>query len=782
MLTVFLKAGAQTEQIYVSVAGSDQNKGTFQNPLKTLENAITRAEKLKGKKVNIFLKKGTYYLGNTIKIYANRLRCSSLSVSALNNQKVILSAGRALKLRWEKFKGGIYKAKVPAGIQFERLFINDKAQTMARYPNYSDTARVYHGTSADAISPERIKRWKDPVGGYIHALHRSEWGSFDYLITGVNRDGSLNYVGGWQNNRPSPMNEQYRFVEDIFEELDAPGEWFLDKRQNVLYYYPVKGLNVKRAKIVVSHLKNTVEVLGKMEEPAKNVTLSRLVFTCNERTFMDTREPLVRSDWSIYRGGAVLFDGTENCNIKDCKFEGLGGNAILFSNYNKRDTVIGCLVDHIGASAVCFVGDPKAVRSPLFKYEATQSYTAMDKTPGPLTNNYPQECVVTDNLFHDLGEIEKQATGVQITLSSGITVSHNSIYNLPRAGININDGCWGGHILAYNDVFNTVLETGDHGAFNSWGRDRYWSADRSYMDSLVKKHPQLVLLDAQKTNQIHDNRFRCDHGWDIDLDDGSSNYHIYNNVCLNGGIKLREGFYRIVDNNILINNTFHPHVWFKKSGDEFEHNIVMKSYQPVAIKDWGSKVDSNFFSDTAALIAAHKNGTDQHSVAGKLVFADDVSGNYTVTPGSDPFLSGFKNIPMNEFGVQKPELKKLAQQPKISPMISASLSDLATKGDERFFLGGKIKSVIGQDERSAYGLPSAHGVIIISAGNDSLAAKGLQSGDVITGINNIVINTVGELVYNITSLTCAKIKTFTIYRNQKILNITITRPKTGSGN
>ena len=35
------------------------------------------------------------------------------------------------------------------------------------------------------------------------------------------------------------------------------------------------------------------------------------------------------------------------------------------------------------------------------------------------------------------------------------------------------------------------------------------------------------------------NRWRCDHGWDVDLDGGSTNYHIYGNLCLNGGQKLR---------------------------------------------------------------------------------------------------------------------------------------------------------------------------------------------------------------------------------------------------
>ncbi|PJF32922.1 MAG: peptide-binding protein, partial [Phototrophicales bacterium] len=111
-------------------------------------------------------------------------------------------------------------------------------------------------------------------------------------------------------------------------------------------------------------------------------------------------------------------------------------------------------------------------------------------------------------------------------------------------------------------VFNTVLETSDHGSFNSWGRDRFWLPNRKRMDSLTMANPQMPLWDAIHTTIIRNNRFRCDHGWDIDLDDGSTNYHIYNNLCLNGGIKLREGFYRVVENNIMVNNSFHPHVWF----------------------------------------------------------------------------------------------------------------------------------------------------------------------------------------------------------------------------
>ena len=48
------------------------------------------------------------------------------------------------------------------------------------------------------------------------------------------------------------------------------------------------------------------------------------------------------------------------------------------------------------------------------------------------------------------------------------------------------------------------------------GRDRFWSPDRKYMDSITTAHPELILLDAQQTTIIRNNRFRCDHGWDID--------------------------------------------------------------------------------------------------------------------------------------------------------------------------------------------------------------------------------------------------------------------------
>jgi hypothetical protein len=96
-----------------------------------------------------------------------------------------------------------------------------------------------------------------------------------------------------------------------------------------------------------------------------------------------------------------------------------------------------------------------------------------------------------------------------------------------------------------------------------------------------------------------------DHGWDVDLDDGSTNYHIYNNLFLNGGLKLREGFYRIVENNIMVNNSFHPHVWYGNSRDTFRHNIVFTLYRPIRVNQpWGRECDFNLLHTPGKLDAA----------------------------------------------------------------------------------------------------------------------------------------------------------------------------------
>ena len=193
-------------------------------------------------------------------------------------------------------------------------------------------------------------------------------------------------------------------------------------------------------------------------------------------------------------------------------------------------------------------------------------------------------------------------------MAQNITVRHCSIYDVPRAGINIGDGCWGGHVIEDCDIFDTVLETGDHGSFNSWGRDRYWNPDVRLVDKEVAANPELPLLDVVRPIILRHNRWRCDHGWDMDLDDGSSRLRDLQQPMFERRPQVaRRLSTASVTNNVIINNSLHPHVWFENSGDVFVRNIVMGAYRPAAmnVAKWGQEVDHNLFVTGVVLDAGH---------------------------------------------------------------------------------------------------------------------------------------------------------------------------------
>lgn len=773
LLILFITSSCQNDlSYYISPSGDDSFSGTKDKPFATIQKALEISRVNKNKKITIYLQEGIYYQENPVVFTPEdgRNKQASLTIRPYNNEKVTISGAKKLPaIQWEVYKDKIMKAAVPGGILFDQLFVNGQLQHMARYPDYDPDAVHYNGIAADAIAPERVSKWSNPAGGYVHASHRHEWGGYHWIIKSKNDTNELELEGGWQNNRLMGMHPERRFVENIFEELDAPGEWFFDKHTQTLYFYPPKDMDLMTATLETPQIECLFEFRGSESAPVENIRIEGLELAHTLRTFMETREQLLRSDWAIYRMGTILMEGAMHCSITNCFFNTVGGNAVFFSNYNRHNEISGCHIAGAGANGICFVGDPKAVRSPSFEYNEFVPVEELDTEAGPKTNNYPAECLVYDNLMYRLGSVEKQVAGVQISMAQDITISHNTIYDIPRAGINISEGTWGGHIIEYNEVFNTVLETGDHGSFNSWGRDRYWHPDYATLTEITQNHPELILLDAVKTTIIRNNRFRCDHGWDIDLDDGSSNYHIYNNVCLNGGLKLREGFHRIVENNIMINNSFHPHVWFPNSGDVFVRNIVSTGYYPIRVNDWGKEVDYNVFPDKIALDKAQENGTDQHSVYGDVQYIDPKRGDFRVKDGSVALSVGFKNFDMDKFGVVSPELKKQAKQVPIPELIQLG----GNEEDTQEVLGMKVKNITTLGERSAAGLSDASGVWIVEVMEGSPVSGILQSNDVIVKINHIPVKNIREMKE---AFIRVKNKTFiTISRNQQEQEFVINR-------
>jgi hypothetical protein len=777
--------GVASADIYVSPTGDDANPGTKALPLRTLAAAQTaaRAHEKHGKQALVvgFLP-GTYYVAKTVVFSAEDSGTKEAPVTFTGFGAATLSGGVSLKLTWSAYKNAILQASVPAAVSagrsFDVLFLNGQRQIMARYPNYdpSKLTTPFQGVANDYQS--RPSKWAKPPTAevYAHCMHSSNWGSQHYVMNGVS-GASLDLSKPLCNGRASGPNGS-GFVENVLDELDAPGEWYFDKAQGTLYFYPPAGTDMATASVEAAGLETIIQVQGTATAPVKYLNLDGFRYNATSRTFAKCNEQILRSDWQIYRGGGLFLSGVEDSVVSNSFFDALGGNALFVSGYARRVTIQSNRFVGIGASAVLLMGVSSAVRSPGSGYGSGIAVGSLDKTAGPKTDDYPAQCTVTDNLIHDIGYPQKQVAGIGVDMASEITISHNSIYNTPRAGINIGDGCWGGHIIEYNDVFDTVLETGDHGAFNSWGRDRFWDPNVGTIDSRVASVPGLELLDAMKPILMRNNRWRCDNGWDVDLDDGSTNYTITNNLFLAGGLKWREGYQRIGDNNMFaVSARMSVHVWPKNNRDVFTHNIF-HNYDPANPEAWGKTVDNNLFTDAAALSTAHGYGVDASSAfAADPGYADPAHGNYQLLPASPALALGIKSLPADSYGVVSLGLRAQAHTPSFGPTSMPTGPGDGTRDPTPIsWRGASIKNLIGLDERSATGLGSDVGVLVVTVPAGSQAASdGLKNYDVILQFSGQNVASLDDLNRLYAAATATQKVTLGIHRDQQDTQLTIVR-------
>jgi len=736
---------AFSAELYVAPDGRDANPGTKSEPLASIAKARDAVRlRTDAEPVTVYLRGGTYELTAPVVFTPadSGTEKAPVTYCAYEGEQVVISGGQKLSLQWKPWRDGIMRAKVAAATPIDQLFVNGTRQHIARWPNPQPWYEAYsqglkpvkgdpvskvtpplHGYPAFAFDPARFstKKWAHPELAVIHVMQKDRWGNMQWKIRSLDYETHTIRLGegGWQIGT---LWEEYRvnrvgghstfFIEHVLEELDAPGEYFHDVRAGILYYKPAEDVKLDQAEVVACGIKQLITFAGEVDKPVKHITIRGVAFKHTARTFLDMYETRLRGDWAITRQAAVKLEGAQDCTITDCTFTGLGGNAVFLSNYNRRVTVSDSLFSDIGDSAVAIVGSDDAVRSLEVHKTRHVPLTEIDTAIGPKTPDYPSGCTVHNNLMYDLGVFGKQVAGVYLSACRSITVSHNTICRVPRAGICINDGCWGGHVIEFNDVAMAVLETGDHGPFNAWGRDRYWQtghrAGGPYDMTLSKKY---ALLDNHRPTIVRNNRFAHrssdprlwipvtkqelfkwrkwygPHSWGIDLDDGATNYRVYNNLCLGCSVKLREGYYRTIENNVFIGP--HPpekHMGFEDSSDIYRRNIYVNTKDGQAwSRHWGTRdlsieMDHNLYfnySNSKPIFRIMKpgirshgltleqwqaKGKDKNSVFADPMFVDPAKGDYRVKDNSPAVRLGFRNFPMDKFGTQKKEFQPVIKE------------------------------------------------------------------------------------------------------------------------
>ena len=302
------------------------------------------------------------------------------------------------------------------------------------------------------------------------------------------------------------------FIEGLMAELDAPNEYFYNASTGLLYLY-WNGTAVSPgppSEVIVPKLANFIEVRGTQAYPVVNVTIQGLNITQSRPTFLDPRGNPSGGDWALERMGAVLLEGTEDVTVRDSNFIRLDGNAVFLSGYNRNAQILDNEFSWLGQNAIASWGRSE-------RYDGTGG-------------EQPRGTRIAGNWVHEIGHIQKQSSFYFQAVTALTMIENNIVFNIPRAGINFNDGFGGGNEIKSNLLFNSCRESSDHGAFNSWDRLPYLTAIRD------GETPSTAPAD----NNVHHNFIVANYAADggcLDNDDGSSYYQIHHNFCVYGGHK-----------------------------------------------------------------------------------------------------------------------------------------------------------------------------------------------------------------------------------------------------
>jgi len=786
-------------EFYVATTGSDTNAGTLAEPFKTLTKAkaaVRAALPTATDAITVSIRGGTYYLSEPLEF--GPLDSGSVTVpitySAHADESVTLSGAIPLNTSWSTHSGNILVATIGTGLVFDMLFVDGEHQVMARYPNFDPDVAILNGYAGDATSASRASLWSNPSTGFVRGLHGNRWGGNSFRINGLNGNGTpdLDWVG--DNNRGSGLHSEYRMVENLFEELDAPGEWFYDEPAGKLYFHPPSGIDPGTATFEAASLEELIRVVGNSSEKVQHLTFTKLTYTHTHRTlFTRSYEPMNRSDWRLVRAGAVFIQDAEHVTISDSVFDQIGGNGVFMSAYNRDHLITNNEFLDNGATCVNVCGSKSALWdvNEWDNYVTDEAEIDINTEVGPKTDDYPKDITISYNHMFNNGRFEKQTSGVNLFLAESITISHNTIHSSPRSGINICDGAWGGHVIEFNDVFDCIRETHDHGPFNSWGRDRFYSIggyNHNGSDGETKR--PYAFLEAWKTTHIRNNRFHYDEPTEfgIDLDDGSSNYHIYNNLILNTSVKLREGFSRKVYNNIMINRGLDLHVWYNECRDELHNNIIVSTspYNPINVGNSAEEAytDYNVFYNNGEPVSISSFGwfggdwvnnawdgdADDHSVTANPLFTDVNTMDYSVQPGSPALALGFVNFPMDQFG------KPGAPEPDPIEFVI----ELPEDSDGEPILGAIGSSIYSVSIQSSLGSPDQNGIYfeVLPPGSNA-EAQGFEEGDAIRSVNGTPVTTKQSFWLLYHAIEPEEEITVDLLRNQEVIPFSFVKPAVG---
>ena len=426
-------------EYFVSPYGSDNNAGTIDSPFKTLEKARDTVRTIeKNNDIYIYLREGDYYMSESFSLDSQDSGNSSGTViySAYNDESVtlhgdvildindfksvqntdILAAGMANNVVCYDLKqSGISDfGNIPRvdSTNCSELFANDKAKTVARWPNsgYAGLGVIVQNSPIIFTGNDRSVNWSHD-GSYIVGLWKYDWAVQTLKIENV--DALTKQITMADGNVYSPVYGARYYAHNILKELDAPGEYYIDRMNGILYYYPTDN---------ISSLSFSV-----LSDPIIDAKSLKYVNFKNIK-FKNTR------------GRAVSINGYENGTVENCTIYNTAGEGIYIEN-GKDITVKSCMIHDTGNVGINVSGG-----------------NTVDLTPGNI--------IVENCRIYNAPRLLDVGVGGIMLKGVGNKIKGCILYDMPKEAIIFSGN---EHIIEENEIYNVCNNANDCGAIYRGG-------------------------------------------------------------------------------------------------------------------------------------------------------------------------------------------------------------------------------------------------------------------------------------------------------------------------
>lgn len=455
-------------EIYVSPTGNDANSGSIDAPVATLKRAN---ELVAGLTANMNDDILVHFAGGNYPV--TTMMKMDQSVSGKNGYRVIykgddpnnppvFNAGTKVS-GWEKQTDSpIWVAPASDITATRTLYVNDNPATLARsrylyQPGglYNKTGSTYASDGFEISNTNFPKITTNPQDVMI--CWPILWTLSRTPVANITIDDSMTTFEMKQPQWATHTTMGYEhlkigtgrqfYIENALELLDEPGEFYFDKTNKKMYYYPYEEEDMTKAEVYAGTTEKMLQVSGSsLTNKISNVEFNNLTFkysALNAISKNGVKFNQTDHEWYCNTANAagyvdrmfpaqITINRADSIIIKNCDFACLGSNGINMDNAVTNATIVGNTFRDISGTALV-VGH--------FLHTNTLSST--------------QERVanveVANNLIHRVANEYTGCAAVAIYYAKNVNMHHNDIKDVPYTGITVGWG-WGADVAECRDI------------------------------------------------------------------------------------------------------------------------------------------------------------------------------------------------------------------------------------------------------------------------------------------------------------------------------------------